>query len=75
MTKLNKNLVVGRTFSKIYGLAGMRVGYAIGHPDTIKQVRNHLQGRSVSPAVCSIAAASASLDDESFVKHCKEMND
>jgi histidinol-phosphate aminotransferase len=75
MTRSNKNLVIGRTFSKIYGLAGMRIGYAIGHPETIKNVRSFLQGRSMTPAACSIAAASASLGDEEFMTHCRKMND
>ncbi len=73
MTRTNRNLVVGRTFSKIYGLAGMRVGYAIGHTDTIKSMRNYLQGRSMTPSACSIAAASASLGDEEFMAHCRLM--
>jgi histidinol-phosphate aminotransferase len=74
MTRVNRNLVVGRTFSKIYGLAGLRVGYAIGHPETMKSVRSFLQGRSITPSACSIAAASASLGDEAFMTHCREMN-
>ncbi len=75
MTRSNRNLVIGRTFSKIYGLAGMRVGYAIGHPDTIKEVRSHLQGRAITPSATSIAAAAASLGDEQFLSHCRKMND
>ena len=74
MTRNNKNLVVGRTFSKIYGLAGLRVGYAIGHPETIKKVRRMLQGRSITPSATSIAAAAASLGDEQFLTHCRNMN-
>ncbi len=75
MTRANKNIVVGRTFSKIYGLAGLRVGYAIGHPETIKKVRGMLQGRSITPSATSIAAAAASLGDEQFLAHCRSMNE
>lgn len=75
MTRTNKNIVVARTFSKVYGLAGMRVGYAIAHPETIKKMRNHLQSRSISPGVCSVAAATACVDDQEFVAHCIKMND
>ena len=75
MTRTNKNLVVGRTFSKVYGLAGLRVGYAIGHPDTIKKARDLMQGRMITPSVTSIAAASASLGDEEFIKHCIAKNE
>ena len=75
MTRNNKNLVIGRTFSKVYGLAGMRVGYAIGHTQTIEKIRQHLQGRGVTPSVCSVAAAQASLDDTGFVEKYRQMND
>ena len=33
------NVIVARTFSKAYGMAGLRQGYAIGHPDTIRKIR------------------------------------
>jgi len=33
------NVVVTRTFSKVYGLAGLRIGYALGHPDTLAMLR------------------------------------
>ncbi len=35
----NPNVIVARTFSKIYGLAGLRIGYLIGLPDTLRQLR------------------------------------
>jgi histidinol-phosphate aminotransferase len=65
-----KNILRFRTFSKAYGLAGMRVGYVIGHADVIKafdKIRNHFGiGR------LSQVAALAALADQnwlSFVKH------
>jgi histidinol-phosphate aminotransferase len=36
----NPNIVVAKTFSKVYGLAGARIGYAIAHPDTITKLAN-----------------------------------
>lgn len=42
MVSSNKKLVVARTFSKIYGMAGARIGYALAHPDLIQQL-NKLQ--------------------------------
>ncbi|WP_428268342.1 histidinol-phosphate transaminase [Haliangium sp.] len=54
-----------RTFSKIYGLAGLRVGYGIGHPDVIsviERVRRPFNVNSVAQA-----AALAALDDEEHV--------
>ena len=35
----NKNVIVARTFSKAYGMAGLRQGYAIAHADTIRKMR------------------------------------
>lgn len=67
LTGAHPNLIVGRTFSKVYGLAGMRIGYGIAHPDTIRSIGSYIQGRRVTPAVCSVAAAGASLGDTGFV--------
>ena len=36
----NPRVVVARTFSKAYGMAGLRLGYAVGHVDTIKKMRD-----------------------------------
>ena len=56
------NLVLLRTFSKAYGLAGLRVGYAIGHPDVIAAARKILPPFPVS--TLSVAAALAALGDD-----------
>jgi histidinol-phosphate aminotransferase len=55
------NLIVARTFSKIYGMAGLRCGYCIAQTETIKRMRPHLTWDSVN--VLALAAARASLDD------------
>lgn len=59
------NLVVTRTFSKAYGLAGLRVGYALAHPsvaDMMNRVRQPFNVNSIA-----LAAATAALDDMEFV--------
>lgn len=66
------NLVIFRTFSKIYGLAGLRIGYAIAHPDKIKSLRQSWTPFSVSGL--ALVAASAALEDEEYVIKCAEMN-
>lgn len=60
LVRAHNNVVVLRTFSKAYGLAGLRIGYAIGHPDVITA----LDKVYVPFTVSSIgqAAAIASLD-------------
>ncbi len=63
--KRHPNLVVTRTFSKAYGLAGLRVGYALAHPsvaDIMNRVRQPFNVNSIA-----LAAASAALDDMEFV--------
>ena len=59
------NLVITRTFSKAYGLAGLRVGYALGQPsvaDVMNRVRQPFNVNSIA-----LAAASAALEDMEFV--------
>ncbi len=67
------NLVVLRTFSKIYGLAGMRVGYALfGHKEVKEAVWKVVPPFSVS--LLAQKAAEAALDDEEFVRKSYEVN-
>ncbi|MEJ7588720.1 MAG: histidinol-phosphate transaminase [Ferruginibacter sp.] len=71
----NKNLVVAKTFSKIYGMAGSRAGFALAHPDTIKQLAGFQPWANAGVSAVSLAGALASLDDMGFVKKCREKND
>jgi histidinol-phosphate aminotransferase len=66
------NLIVARTFSKIYGMAGLRCGYAVGQTDTISQLRAHQSWDSVN--IMAVAAASASLDDANQVATGRRLN-
>ena len=67
----NKNIVVAKTFSKIYGLAGARIGYAIAHADTISKLGSYQPWPNGGVSVVAVAAASASLDDSAFVTDCR----
>jgi histidinol-phosphate aminotransferase len=63
--KRHPNVVITRTFSKAYGLAGLRVGYALAHPsvaDVMNRVRQPFNVNSIA-----LAAAVAALDDMEFV--------
>src|SRR4029077_337878 len=62
----NPRVIVSRTFSKIYGLAGMRIGYAVATPEIAKRLAIGFPGWSVS--VVSARAASAALDDVDYVR-------
>ncbi len=66
------NLVVTRTFSKAYGLAGLRVGYALSNPgvaDLLNRVRPPF-----NVSVPALAAARAALDDHAFIERSRAVN-
>jgi histidinol-phosphate aminotransferase len=60
-----ENVIVMRTFSKIFGMAGMRVGYGMGRPDIAKTIAEH---NMAWPNVVGLAAALASYTDDEFIK-------
>lgn len=67
------NLVVTRTFSKAYGLAGLRVGFALAHPavaDMMNRVRQPFNVNNMAQA-----AAAAALKDDAFVRRSRDLND
>ena len=66
------NLVVTRTFSKAYGLAGLRVGYAISHPDLAEVLNRIRQPFNVS--VPALAAAAAAIDDHEHLEQTIALN-
>lgn len=70
--KGQENLVLTRTFSKIYGMAGMRVGYAIAAPKTAVQVRQFAADFNLS--VAGVAAAVTSLEDDVFYQRSLKSN-
>lgn len=63
--KAGDNVIVARTFSKIYGLAGLRVGYALARPDLI--ARMEPWSMSVGGNTAGLAAAIASYGDTAFL--------
>ena len=70
----HKNLIVTRTFSKAFGLASVRLGYCMGHPDTLSHLRKIRNGKAVNSLaqLCGIAA----LDDLDYLdSRIDEMND
>jgi histidinol-phosphate aminotransferase len=72
----DKDLIVMRTFSKIYGMAGIRAGFAVARPDLLERF-NNVGGPSRSLASISItsaAAARASLQDKDLVPLRKKIN-
>ncbi|MEJ2542224.1 MAG: histidinol-phosphate transaminase [Gemmatimonadota bacterium] len=66
------NLLVVRTFSKIYGMAGLRMGYGIAHPETVARIVPWMANNNTNQI--AIAAAAASLDDQEHVTRSLETN-
>ena len=66
------NLIVTRTFSKAFGLAGLRVGYALSHPDVADLLNRVRQPFNVN--VVAQAAALAALDDSEYLQHVVQRN-
>lgn len=70
-----QNLIVAKTFSKIYGLAGARIGYALAHPDTIKRLAAFQPWANAGPGAVSIAGALAGMQDSAFIKSTRANNE
>src|SRR6266404_2814114 len=72
LVKDHPNLIVARTFSKIYGMAGLRCGYCVAQKQTVERMRPHQMWDSVN--CMALAAASASLDDPDHVPNGQRLN-
>lgn len=66
-----QDVIICRTFSKIYGMAGMRVGYAITSEENAALIRSHLM--SFGGNVAGLSGAIASYNDEGFLTRSKAM--
>jgi histidinol-phosphate aminotransferase len=67
------NVIVIRTFSKIFAMAGLRLGYAVTHPTTARRLNEHTVQNS--PNVLAAAAGIASLKDEGIVERSVKVNE
>lgn len=67
-----ENLVITRTFSKAYGLAGFRVGYCLSHPDIANVLNRIRQPFNVNSL--ALAAATAAIEDEEFLEKSMVVN-
>ena len=72
LVKRDMNVIVARTFSKIYGLAGLRIGYIIARPDIAKKISRYHPGIPCNQA--GLAAATASLGDTEFMASVRQKN-
>lgn len=74
--KAGNDVIVSRTFSKIYGMAGFRVGYLLGQPELIKSLSDRftLGFPGNMPNTLSVAAAIGALEDSAFVVQSRQKN-
>jgi histidinol-phosphate aminotransferase len=72
LVKKGYNVIVSRTFSKIYGLAGMRVGYIIAPPDIVRSLSKRQTGTIINRA--ALAAAEVTLGDSTFMEYTRKKN-
>ncbi len=68
----NPRVIVTRTFSKVFGMAGLRIGYAVGQPATVARVAEWLLGSNVSEL--SLVAAAAAVGDTAHVAEEQRKN-
>jgi histidinol-phosphate aminotransferase len=72
LVKAGKDVIVLRTFSKIYGMAGLRCGFAIAPPDLLEKITK-IGGWNFMP-ITAVVAATASLKDPQLVPERKRIN-
>ncbi len=65
LVKEDRNIIVSRTFSKVYGLAGLRIGYLIARPDIARRLKSAVMANT---NILAIEAAKTALEDEEFYK-------
>jgi histidinol-phosphate aminotransferase len=73
LLQLKKNVIVARTFSKIMGMAGLRIGYIAALPSFLDKIQEITRG-GMGIAYTSIAAASAAMDDKEFQDTTRKLN-
>jgi histidinol-phosphate aminotransferase len=66
------NVVVARTFSKIYGMAGIRLGYGVAHPDTVEHLAQFAADTNTNEL--ALRAGLASLNDQGLVARSVDVN-
>ena len=72
LVKQDKNVIVSRTFSKVYGMAGIRMGYLVSRPDIIQRLSKYCMAW---PNILAIAGAKEALKDDEFYKFSLTKNE
>jgi len=72
LSYISKNVILLKTFSKAYGLAGLRIGYALAKPSLVSYMERTRQPFNVN--ILAQSAASAALDDQDFLRRTRKLN-
>src|SRR5690606_6242402 len=67
------DVMIARTFSKVHGMAGLRIGYLVATEERIKSITKMVRG-TMGLCVTSLKGAIASLQDEQFIVNCRKWN-
>jgi len=73
LIKEGHNIIVAKTFSKIHGFAGLRIGYALAQPDVWKEMKKY-RPYETTMAGPTLKAAIASYQDQEFQHKCRDKN-
>ena len=71
LIKEGRNVIVSHTFSKVYGMAGVRVGYLVAQPEVVQMLKPRVMGYV---NMMGLAGAVAALDDAEFYKYSLQKN-
>jgi len=68
-----KDVIVARTFSKVHGMAGLRIGYIVAQPERLKSITSLVRS-TMGLCVTSLRGAIASMKEERFLADCRKLN-
>jgi histidinol-phosphate aminotransferase len=68
-----KDVIVARTFSKIHGMAGLRIGYIVAQPERIETITSLVRS-TMGLCVTSLNGAIASMQEQEFIANCRKLN-
>jgi histidinol-phosphate aminotransferase len=71
LIKEGRNVIVSHTFSKVYGMAGVRVGYLVARPDIVSKLKPLVMGYV---NMMGLAGAAAALEDKDFYQYSLQKN-
>jgi histidinol-phosphate aminotransferase len=67
-----KNVIIARTFSKIHGMAGLRIGYIVAQPKTLEKIDSMVRG-NMGMCITSVMGAIASMEDLAFQERSRKL--